>query len=969
MVSKYHASLLPRLILAVFLFGFTSADVTRGTIILKRGADASSITSTLVSDVYAEADDLSVPSEACDSFDGVVSFSHPMSLVPGDKFFSTGQLQLKSIEMMVDEINTQRCGVRVAGKRYGIQLTTYGDDSSKDKVGAIVENAMLPIAGDAQSAAASFWLGPYSSGLTGIMSPHANRTNTVLVAGGAASTPVFRDNPTIFGTFPPTSQYLAQAIEALAAQGATSVSSVWEKASFTAGVCAALDDLALKHGLEIRSQTEVPASPTAEDLDPAARNVSLLDPDVVVTCVYADGCAGWISSLRKAKWTPNAQVFTVCIGMDSFLEAVGPYDAMHMTGISPWDPSLTGADAVVGWSASEFASRFFDYAARTPTYHSASAAASAGALVQAIEAADSFDSAKVATVLSTGAFPTLYGRLSFDDNGQSKAPSLFLQYDENAEVQTVYPLLSRSGALVYPMPTWENRDCTFLSACETGDGSAYHVPGTCREDGSCDCGEGSHAISEGNGPDASCIIVPEENTTYISSGLIPLGLSLYALQVLLVIFCVAWTMFYRKRSVIRSSQPIFLCLVAFGVLVLSSTLIPIGIQGKYRYVQVPTTGLLLTDQPDPDIGKVDAACMAVPWLFSMGFSIIFSALFAKIWRVMRVLKAARRFQRKKVEPKDVAFIMICVVAVQMLILLCWQLIDPLQWHREIVSSDVNGYVTQSVGYCKSDSSLLFLGPLLAIDGMMLLYALYLCYVTRNENSDLQEGQWITGTVLSIVQILIISIPILIIVENNNDAFYFVRAAVIFLMGFTVMGLIFFPKIYRLHVVANQAHGPDGGATAISGIGGGRMRYAASRNTVAVPSLVASQNRSSQNRWSLGSQSAGVGSNSASQMQSVDEAENDNGVRNSESKKVSFVCDNKSVSSSADDASRDRLRSRCSGGIDESQGPEQASGATGLENQSLQTTDGSDRTQEASGASKKVVVEEKVNAKGQTSYQV
>ena len=32
---------------------------------------------------------------------------------------------------------------------------------------------------------ASFWLGPYSSGLTGSMSPFANETNTILVAGGA----------------------------------------------------------------------------------------------------------------------------------------------------------------------------------------------------------------------------------------------------------------------------------------------------------------------------------------------------------------------------------------------------------------------------------------------------------------------------------------------------------------------------------------------------------------------------------------------------------------------------------------------------------------------------------------------------------------------------------------------------------------------------------------------------------------
>ena len=600
------------------------ADLTRGTIILKRGADAGSITSTLLPDVYAQQPNSTEP---CTSFDGILSFSHPMSLVPGDKFFSTGQLQQKSIEMMVDEINTKRCGAGVAGKRYGIELSTYGDDSSKDKVGAIVENAMVPINDESQSRVeASFWLGPYSSGLTGVMSPRANATNTVLVAGGAASTPVFRGNPTVFGTFPPTSKYLAQAIKALAEAGATSVSAVWEDASFTRGVCAALDVLAQEHGLEIRSQTEVPASPTAEHLDPVARNLSSteLNPDTVVTCVYAAGCAEWIASLRRAKWTPKAQVFTVCVGMDSFLDDVGESDAMYMTGISPWDPSLPGKDDVVGWSAAEFAEKFFVYAARTPTYHSASAAASVGALVQAIERADSFDTDEVARVLATEEFATLYGRVSFDDNGQSKMPSLFLQYDANVTVQTVYPLESRSGELVYPMPSWEHRDCSFLSTCETGSGST--LPGACMEDGSCECDGNSDAIiSQGVGPDARCIVVPDEDITYISESLVVVGLVLFVLNSLLAMLCAAWTVYYRETMVVQNSQPIFLCLICFGAFVMNLAILPIGIQGKYRHVQDPMTGEM-TDEPNPDIALADAACMAVPWLFSLGFSVVFSAL-------------------------------------------------------------------------------------------------------------------------------------------------------------------------------------------------------------------------------------------------------------------------------------------------------------------------------------------------------
>ena len=142
----------------------------------------------------------------------------------------------------------------------------------------------------------------------------------------------------------------------------------------------------------------------------------------------------------------NALPVNICLSV--FLNE--PVECVNETivGISPWDSSLTMQDAVVGWSAAEFAQLFFDYTSRTSTYHSASAAASVGVLVQAIEKAKSFDPEKIIEVLSEESFTTLYGNVGFDSNGQSQAPSLFLQYDVNSTVQTVYPPEAKSGDLV-----------------------------------------------------------------------------------------------------------------------------------------------------------------------------------------------------------------------------------------------------------------------------------------------------------------------------------------------------------------------------------------------------------------------------------------------------------------------------------------------------------------------------------------
>eukprot|EP00986_Skeletonema_menzelii_P005398 scaffold1953_cov146-Skeletonema_menzelii.AAC.2 len=327
------------------------------------------------------------------------------------------------------------------------------------------------------------------------------------------------------------------------------------------------------------------------------------------------------------------------------------------------------------------------------------------------------------------------------------------------------------------MPTWDARDCNVLSRCLTGD-----EKGVCQEDGSCKC-DSEGAISSGVGSSAKCVYIPNEDLTYVDTSLLVVGYILFAIQALLSIACTAWTVYFRNRRIVRASQPLFLCLIACGTFMMSFSNIPVGIQGGYRYLFDPITGMQ-TDEPNTEIRSVDAACMALPWLFSMGFAVTFSALFAKILRIKLVFQASRNFVRKQVGVKDVALIMVAVIALQAIVLIAWNVADPLVWRREVLMEDNNGYPTKSIGTCSSNNGLAFLIPLIVIDALMLFYALYLCFVTRKVSAEYQEGTWITASILSILQILVLSIPILVIVDNDNSAFYFVRVAVIFLVSST-----------------------------------------------------------------------------------------------------------------------------------------------------------------------------------------
>jgi hypothetical protein len=107
---------------------------------------------------------------------------------------------------------------------------------------------------------------------------------------------------------------------------------------------------------------------------------------------------------------------------------------------------------------------------------------------------------------------------------------------------------------------------------------------------------------------------------HISSPVRAICLSLAGLAMLTA--CTFWFYFgylHSDHRVVRASQPVFLGMICFGCILLASTIIPLSFD----------------DSNASGIGT-DAACIFRYWLCPIGFCIIFSALFSKLWRVNRV---------------------------------------------------------------------------------------------------------------------------------------------------------------------------------------------------------------------------------------------------------------------------------------------------------------------------------------------
>jgi len=127
-------------------------------------------------------------------------------------------------------------------------------------------------------------------------------------------------------------------------------------------------------------------------------------------------------------------------------------------------------------------------------------------------------------------------------------------------------------------------------------------------------------------------VVPTEDLSQISYSLKITGIVFAAVQGIACVFFAAWTIHYRGHGVVKKSHPIFLLLLLLGCSLMTLSILPTLVQAEYRYEQDAFTGEQTT-VPNKNVARADAACMAFPWCFNIGFGAIFSALFAKIWRI------------------------------------------------------------------------------------------------------------------------------------------------------------------------------------------------------------------------------------------------------------------------------------------------------------------------------------------------
>jgi hypothetical protein len=299
--------------------------------------------------------------------------------------------------------------------------------------------------------------------------------------------------------------------------------------------------------------------------------------------------------------------------------------------------------------------------------------------------------------------------------------------------------------------------------------------------------------------------VPTENLNLVSDGVRSICWALSGALILLSVYCTIWTIIKRKTPSVRASQPIFLGMLCAGTFIMACSIIP-------NTFQEPLPQRLL-----------DVACMLDKYLFSIGFSTTFAALYSKTWRINIVLANAKKFRRVTIRARDVLLPFAILTVLNMIIFVAWTVVAPLKWERIIEAADMFGQPIESRGTCflsvnnRDVAELTFLCLLGAVNVTALLLTNYQSYRARALPSEFNEALFLAMTNLALFEGLVIGAPILFFVGDDPASSMLIRSLLVSIICLAVLVPMFVPKFNGTKDEKAKRHVPMSGISAMSGV--------------------------------------------------------------------------------------------------------------------------------------------------------
>jgi ABC-type branched-subunit amino acid transport system substrate-binding protein len=761
--------------------------------------------------------------DTCNDPDPIV-VAGPLSLGVHDEQYPDSLDMQKALKFFADWL-VDRGGLNVGGTRRPIRFEWVGDASSPFQVTNATANAV-------RRNDADFVFGPFSSTLTAFAALQSGGTvdptlvavlgslglpttglGKLMISSGATSDQVFAQNDLTFGVLPAASTVILTAFDALVhyanevdttgTPGQKYVEGAQPEECFygagSGGCKAALkvgfihaDDLlgqalclpaqpqAQAAGLQVVSTQQVVPRFTSE-ADALTALTALRDAgaNALVLCGYIDEVETLVDVMHSIDYAPVAVVASYVSIYDFEVKIdAGKWQLEYVMLPVLWHHSQPGVGEFSQMTSSEFDAQM---TARGNIANDVSAAAFAAAccLGAAIEAANSTDTAAVASAMRGLELSEFFANITFDANGQLQAGRNVLPVVQwipdppNEAQQGIFPDPSSADTgthnpIVFPMPPWKLRQCI--------QNQHNLTAGECRGNGRCSV-TGVCACNKGYTGD-TC----ENDFTkqwFISDGLFAIACFSAVLGICFGVLCVVWVVVFRDEARVKSLQPPFLFLIILGSVLIMSAIFP----------------LLLDDfEHNEHTWSLSASCSARLWLHCTGFVLSYGALICKLWRVYTILNnqgGAKIVITTRTLMGRLAFLL----GAQATVLACWTATCPLNWHINF-DEDVTGLRTATFGSCsfRARCAMPFEALLAVIHLGLLGFGVVLSYKSRYVPTKFTEGKYIAVAIGLAIWVLVCFGGVIIFVNNVPQVIFAIQWLGLFTFGAGQLGLIFGPQV-------------------------------------------------------------------------------------------------------------------------------------------------------------------------------
>uniref|UniRef100_A0A9J8DFG4 Gamma-aminobutyric acid (GABA) B receptor, 1a n=1 Tax=Cyprinus carpio carpio TaxID=630221 RepID=A0A9J8DFG4_CYPCA len=291
----------------------------------------------------------------------------------------------------------------------------------------------------------------------------------------------------------------------------------------------------------------------------------------------------------------------------------------------------------------------------------------------------------------------------------------------------------------------------------------------------------------GLGPPADQTKVIEE-FRYLSQKLF-VSVSVFAgLGILLGIVCLSFNIYNSSIRYIQNSQPYLNNMTAVGCVLALAAVFPLGIDGLHVHRS-----------------QFPVVCQFRLWLLGLGFSLAYGSMFTKIWWVHTVFtkKDEKKEKRKHLEPWKLYVTVAVLLAIDVLSLLIWQIMDPLhitveKFTKEAPKEDLDVLIQPLLEHCSSEKMNTWLGVVYGYKGLLLLLGIFLAYETKSISTEkINDHRAVGMAIYNVAVLCMITAPVTMILSSQQDAsFAFASLAIIFSVYITLV-VLFVPKIRRL----------------------------------------------------------------------------------------------------------------------------------------------------------------------------